>query len=61
MIFFITIGLHQGSALSQFLFAIVMDEITRAIQDEISWCMLFANDIILVDETRCGINVKLEL
>ena len=33
--FFITIGLHQGSALSPFLFVIVMDELTRAIQDEI--------------------------
>jgi len=31
----ITIGLHQGSALSLFLFVIVIDEFTRAIQDEI--------------------------
>ena len=55
------IGLHQGSALSPFLFTIVMDELTRAIQDEISWCMLFADDIVLVDETRVGVNAKLEL
>ena len=27
--FFIDIGLHQGSALSHFLFTIVMDELTR--------------------------------
>ena len=38
-----------------------MDELTRAIQDEIRWCMLFADDIVLVDETRAGVNVKLEL
>jgi len=57
--FSITIGLHQGSALSSFLFVIVMDELTRANQDEIPWCMLFADDIILVDETRA--NAKLEL
>ena len=57
--FSIIIGLHQGSALSLFLFAIVMDELTRAIQDEIP-CMLFADDI-LVDETRAGVNAKLEL
>ena len=57
----ITIGLHQGSALSPFLFSIVIDELTRAIQDEIPWCMLFADDIILVDETRAGVNAKLEL
>ena len=39
--FLITIGLHQGSALSLFLFAIVMDGLTRAIQDEIPWCAIF--------------------
>ena len=39
-VFSITIGLHQGSALSPFAFAIVKDELTRAIQDETSWCML---------------------
>ena len=61
MIFFITIGLHQGFALSPFLFVIVMDELTRAIQDEIPWCMLFADDIVLVDEMRAGVNAKLEL
>ena len=33
--FSITIELHQGSALSPFVFVIVMDELTRAIQDEI--------------------------
>ena len=59
--FSITIGLHQKSALSPFLFAIVMDELTRAIQNEIPWCMLFADDIVLVDEMRAGINAKLEL
>jgi len=38
-----------------------MDELTRTIQDEIPWCMLFVDDIVLVDETRVGVNVKLEL
>jgi len=47
--------------LSPFLFAIVMDELTRTIQDEILWCMLFADDIVLADETRAEINTKLEL
>ena len=58
---FITIGLHQRSELSPFLFVIVMDELARAIQYEIPWCMLFADDIVLVDETRAGVNAKLEL
>ena len=59
--FSITIGLHQGSVLSLFLFAIVIDELTTSIQDEIPWCMLFADDIVLIDETRAEVNVKLEL
>jgi len=33
--FSIDIGLHQGSALSPFLFTVVMDTLTREIQDEI--------------------------
>ena len=59
--FSITIELHQGSALSPFLFAIVIDELTRAIQDEIPWCMLFTDNIVLIDEMRVEVNAKLEL
>ncbi|KAL6554932.1 hypothetical protein OROGR_006190 [Orobanche gracilis] len=57
----IQIGVHQGSALSPFLFAIVMDELTNSLQDGIPWCMLFADDIVLVDETKEGVETKLEL
>ena len=56
----IDIGQHQGSALRPFLFTIVMDELTRGIQDEVSWCMLFADDIVLIDESREAVNTKLE-
>ena len=48
--FSIRIRLHQGSALSPYLFALVMDEVTRDIQGDIPWCMLFADDVVLVDE-----------
>ena len=57
----ITVGLHQGSTLSPYLFALVIDELMVNIQDDVPWCMLFADDIVLVDETREGINTKLKI
>jgi hypothetical protein len=57
----IKVGLHQGSALSPFIFALVMDEITKDIQGDIPWCMLFADDVVLIDESRIGVDNKLEL
>jgi hypothetical protein len=57
----INIGLHQGSALNTYLFALVMDEVTRDIQGGISWCMLFADNVVLVDESRTGVDQKLKL
>ena len=38
-----------------------MDELIKSIQEEVPWCILFANDITLVDETRSWVNVKLEI
>nr|XP_033510858.1 uncharacterized protein LOC117275662 [Nicotiana tomentosiformis] len=38
-----------------------MDTPTRHIQGEVPWCMLFADDIVLIDETRGGVNEKLEV
>jgi len=51
---------RQGSTLSSFLSAIVMDELIKRIQDEVSRYMLFVNDIILINKTRDGHNSKLE-
>ncbi|VFQ86180.1 unnamed protein product, partial [Cuscuta campestris] len=59
--FSVGMGLHQGSALSPFLFALVMDVLTQGVQDGVPWCMLFADDIVLIDDTREGLNDKLEL
>ncbi|XP_019256414.1 PREDICTED: uncharacterized protein LOC109234818 [Nicotiana attenuata] len=47
----VEMGLHQGSALSPFLFSLAMDSLTRHIQGEVSWCLLFTDDIVLIDET----------
>ena len=56
----IDIRLHQDSTLSPFLFMVIMDELTREIKDEVPWCILFTDDIVLIDKTRGGLNEKLE-
>jgi hypothetical protein len=38
-----------------------MDEVTRDIQGGIPLCMLFADDVVLVDESKTGVDQKLEL
>jgi len=57
----IKIGLHQGSALSPYLFALIMDDVSKDLQCEVPWCMLFADDVVLIDESRVGVKRKLEL
>ena len=37
-----------------------MNELTAHIQEEVHWCMLFADDIVSVDESRDGVTAKLE-
>jgi hypothetical protein len=59
--FLINIGLHQWLVLNPYLFALVMDEVTRDIQGSIPWCMLFTDDVVLMDESRTGVDQKLEL
>nr|XP_009589601.1 uncharacterized protein LOC104086947 [Nicotiana tomentosiformis] len=51
-LFSVVMGLHQGSALSPFLFALAIDALTHHIQGEVPWCILFADDLVLIDETR---------
>ena len=50
--FTVKVGLHQGSALSPFLFAIVMDRLTDEVRQEAPWTMLFADDIVICSETK---------
>jgi hypothetical protein len=59
--FSIKIGQRQVLALSPYLFALVINKVTRDIQEDIPWCILFVDDVVLVDESWVGVNKKLEL
>ena len=54
------VGLHQGSALSPFLFAIIMDTFTDDIRKEALWSMMFADDVVLCCEEKAGLEEDLE-
>lgn len=54
-------GLHQGSVLSPYLFVFVMDKLTRNIQDDALWCMLFTDNVVSIDTSRERVGGKLKL
>ena len=47
----VKIGVHQGSALSPYLFILVLDEILKGVVKDVPWCMLFADDMIVIADT----------
>ena len=58
--FKVKVGLHQGSALSPFLFTVIMDRLTVEVRREPPWTMLFADDIVIYEETRKEMERRLE-
>ena len=59
--FLITIGLHQGSTLSPYLFVLVIDELTKLILRGSLLVYAFVDNIVLVNETSSGVNLKLKI
>ena len=59
--FKVGVGLHQGSALSPFLFAIIMDKLTEDIRKDAPWDMLFADDIMLSRQNHRELEDDLEI
>ena len=58
--FKVKVGLHQGSALSPFLFAMIMDRLKDEIGREPTRMMLFADDIVICEKTREEVEQRLE-
>ena len=58
--FKVRVGLHQGSALIPFLFVVIIDRLTDEVRREPPWTMLFADDIVICEETREEVERRLE-
>ena len=58
--FKVKVRLHQGSALSPFLFAVITDGPTDEVRREPLWTILFADDIVFCKETREEVDQRLE-
>ncbi|KAK3548737.1 hypothetical protein QTP70_018457 [Hemibagrus guttatus] len=50
--FNVEVGLHQGSALTHFMFAMMMDQLSEEVRQESPWTMMFADDIVICSESR---------
>ncbi|GKB09499.1 type I inositol polyphosphate 5-phosphatase 13 isoform X1 [Tanacetum coccineum] len=50
----------KGSAISPYLFALILDELSKEIQEDIPWCLILADDIVLVSESTEGLYIRLE-
>ena len=59
--FKVGVGLHQGSALSLFLFAIIIDRLMEDIRKDAPWDMLFADDIVLCRQNHRELEEDLEI
>ena len=58
--FKVKVGLHQGSVLSPFLLAVIMDRLTDEVRRVLLWTMLFADGIVICKETRIEVEQRLE-
>ena len=59
--FKVGVGIHQGSALSPFLFAIIMDKLTEDIRNDATRDMLFIDDIVLSRQNHRKLEDDLEI
>ncbi|GJW21599.1 retrovirus-related pol polyprotein LINE-1 [Tanacetum coccineum] len=58
--FLVEVGLHQGSEINPYLFALILDKLLKGIQEDIPWWLIFADDIVFVSESAKGLNNRLE-
>ena len=56
----VSVGLHQGSALSPFLFIVIMDEISKDCRRGGPWDMLYADDLVIFGSSHQDVERRLE-
>ena len=58
--FEVGIGLHKGSALSPFLFIMLVYTISQDVRTEVPWELLYADDLAIIDITSADTKNRLE-
>ena len=56
--FEVKVGVHQGSVLSPFVFAVVVDVLTENVRNGLIGEMLYADDLVLTSEAVEGLREK---
>ncbi|XP_046986194.1 uncharacterized protein LOC124556250 [Schistocerca americana] len=56
----VKIGLHQGSALSPYLFDLIRDVLVKDVKKEAPWNMMLADDVVLCEQSIDRLEEKLE-
>ncbi|XP_006813953.1 uncharacterized protein LOC102807557, partial [Saccoglossus kowalevskii] len=56
--FEVKVGVHQGSVLSPLIFAVVIDVVTESAREGLMREMLYADDLVLMDDTMEGLREK---
>ena len=59
--FSITVGVHQGSALSPLLFILVTDTVTSGLHKPIPWTLLYADAVMLAAYSRLELHHQTQL
>ena len=58
--FGVEVGLHQGSALSPYLFLLLMDVLTEDVRKDVPRSMIFADEIVLCSDDETDMTEYLE-
>ena len=59
--FEVKVGMHKGSALSRLLFETVMEAMSREFRDALPWELLYADNLVVIEESKKGMIKKLDI